>query len=210
MEAQRETGSAQPGAGRTRNGSQTALAIRQAALELFAEKGYHATSLRDIGAKVGMHAGSLYNHISSKEELLVSLLKAFTAERIATLTQATAGVDDPVARLRALIDAIVLDRPREHREIFVSQSELRAVDPDRRREIVALRDQYEEVIGGVLDHGAERGVFDVPDRKLSIYAIIAIGQQIDRWYRPDGRLTREEISRVYQTLVLRSLRAPDV
>lgn len=210
MSAQRETEGPPQAGGRTRNGSQTARAIREAALELFAEKGYHATSLRDIGAKVGMHAGSLYNHISSKEELLVTLLKAFTAERIETLTQATAGVDDPEARLRALIDAIVLDRPREHREIFVSQSELRAVDPDHRREIVALRDEYEEVIGRVLDHGAERGAFDVPDRKLAIYAIIAIGQQIDRWYRSDGRLTREEISRVYQTMILRSLHAPGV
>jgi TetR/AcrR family transcriptional regulator, cholesterol catabolism regulator len=196
--------------GRARNGAQTARAIRAAALELFAERGYHATSLRDIGARVGMHAGSLYNHIASKEELLVSLLKAFTSERIAAMTQATAGVDDPIERLRALLDTIVIDRSREHREIFVSQSELRAVDPERRREIIALRDEYEELIGGVLDYGASRGVFDMPDRKLAIYAIIAIAQQVDRWYRPDGRLSREEISRIYQTMVLRSLRAPGV
>ncbi len=180
----------------------SAEAVRAAALRLFAERGYHATSMRDIAAAVGTHAGSLYNHMESKEDLLLGLLRESISDRLAALRDATKGVDDPVQRFRAAVDAILRHRLAEHREIVVGQSELRALQPGRRDAVVALRDEYEEAIGRILDHGVERGVFRVSDRKLTIYALIGVGQQVGRWYRPDGRLGIEQISRFYQDFLL--------
>src|SRR5690606_38672840 len=50
-------------------------AILKAAVELFSEKGYHATSMRDIAQRLGMQAGSLYAHIKSKDDLLFTILE---------------------------------------------------------------------------------------------------------------------------------------
>jgi AcrR family transcriptional regulator len=180
----------------------TAEAVRAAALRLFAERGYHATSMRDIAAAVGTHAGSLYNHVESKEDLLFALLTESITDRIHAIRDATDGLDDPVESFRAAVDVIVCHRMAEHREIVVGQSELRALQPGRREGVVALRDQYEEAIGQLLDRGVARGAFRVNDRKLTIYAIIAVAQQVGRWYRPEGRLALEQVSRFYQDFLL--------
>lgn len=158
--------------------------------------------MRDIAAAVGTHPGSLYNHLESKEDLLFGLLRESITDRLAAIRDATEGVDDPVQCFRAAVDAIVRHRLAEHREIVVGQSELRALQPGRRHAVITLRDDYEEAIGRILDHGMERGVFRVRDRKLTIYAVIAVGQQVGRWYRPDGRLEIEQISRFYQDFLL--------
>ena len=183
----------------------TAAIIRSAALTLFAEKGYQATSLRDIGAAVGVHAGSLYNHISSKDELLFSLLCDSISDRLEALRQATQAVDDPLERLRVAIDIVIRHRFEEHREIFVSQSELRALKPEQRAGVVALRDAYEAELEGVLTYAAGKAGLRVGDSKLVVYAIIAIGQQVARWYQPDGRLTLAEISLFYQDFFLAAM-----
>ena len=186
----------------------TAAIIRSAALTLFAEKGYQATSLRDIGAAVGVHAGSLYNHISSKDELLFSLLCDSISDRLEALRQATQAVDDPLERLRVAIDIVIRHRFEEHREIFVSQSELRALKPEQRAGVVALRDAYEAELEGVLTNAAGKAGLRVGDSKLVVYVIIAIGQQVARWYQPDGRLTLAEISLFYQDFFLASMGPP--
>jgi len=56
---------------RTRRGD-----VRDAALTLFAERGYHGTSMKDIAEAVGMRAPSLYNHVGAKQELLVEIVEA--------------------------------------------------------------------------------------------------------------------------------------
>lgn len=186
----------------------TAAIIRSAALSLFAEKGYQATSLRDIGAAVGVQAGSLYNHITSKDELLFSLLSDSISDRLQALRQATQTVDDPIERLRVAIDIVIRHRFEEHSEIFVSQSELRALRPEQRAGVVALRDAYEAELEGVLTYAAEKAHLRLGDGKLVVYAVIAIGQQVARWYHPDGRLALAEISLFYQDFFLAALGAP--
>jgi AcrR family transcriptional regulator len=179
--------------------------VADAALRLFAERGYFATSMRDIAAAVGTNPGSLYHHIRSKDELLCSLLVSSVNERLAALTEATTSIDDPVARFRVGVDTIIRHRATRQSEILVGQSELRALHARKRREVIAVRDQYEEAIGRLLDHGVARRVFDVRDRKLTIFAIIAVAQQVGRWYRPNGRLSLDQISRFYQDLLLASI-----
>jgi AcrR family transcriptional regulator len=185
----------------------TAELVRSAALTLFAEKGYRATSLRDIAAAVGVQAGSLYNHITSKDELLFSLLCDSISDRLHALRQATVAVEDPIERLRIAIDVVIRHRFEEHREIFVSQSELRALKPEQRAGVVALRDAYEAELEGLLAGASANAGLKVTDPKLAVYAIIAIGQQVGRWYRPDGRLTLAEISLFYQDFLLDAIGA---
>jgi len=176
--------------------------VRSAALTLFAEKGYRATSLRDIAAAVGVQAGSLYNHITSKDELLFSLLCDSISDRLQALRQATEAVEDPIERLRIAIDVVIRHRFEEHREIFVSQSELRALKPEQRAGVVALRDAYEAELEGLLTGASAKAGLRVGDPKLAIDAIIAIGHQVGHWYRPGGRLTLAEISLFYQDFLL--------
>jgi AcrR family transcriptional regulator len=188
--------------------SLTKAQVHEAAITLFAEKGYHGTTLRDIGAALSVQAGSLYNHISSKEELLFELLTESVQYRIDSLRAAIKDIDDPVERFRVAIDVSIMSRPEKHREVFVAQSELRALDKPKRAAVIAVRDEYEELLGSILEYGVRRGAFVIGDQKLTVYAIIAVVQQIGQWFTPGGRLSLQQVSEIYQDMFLSSLLHP--
>src|ERR1700758_1110271 len=84
-------------------GPRTLEAIRKAGLRLIFERGYEAMSLRQLAAEVGIQPGSLYNHISTKQELLFELVQEHIKELLRQLDLALKGKDQPVARLRAFV-----------------------------------------------------------------------------------------------------------
>src|SRR5260370_4163850 len=80
--------------------------VRAAALRLFKEKGYHATSMRDIPSEVGINKGSLYSYIRSKEDLLIPFFEQAMAVLLAQIEQITAdGGPRPTQRLEGAIHA---------------------------------------------------------------------------------------------------------
>lgn len=86
-------------------GRQTRAAFMNAALELFSQKGYFGTSLRDIAKVVGVRESALYNHFSSKDQLFEALITAASEERIEQFHEITEG---PVDDVRRLLETIVL------------------------------------------------------------------------------------------------------
>jgi len=87
------------------DGRQTRAAVMNAALDLFSQKGYFGTSLRDIASAVGVRESALYNYFSSKEQLFEALITAASEERIEQLNEITEG---PVDDVRRLLETIVL------------------------------------------------------------------------------------------------------
>jgi AcrR family transcriptional regulator len=87
------------------DGRQTRAAVMHAALDLFAQKGYFGTSLRDIAKAVGVRESALYNYFPSKEQLFEALIAAASEERVEQFTEITEG---PVADVRVLLEAIVI------------------------------------------------------------------------------------------------------
>ena len=87
------------------DGRQTRAAVMNAALDLFSQKGYFGTSLRDIATVVGVRESALYNYFSSKEQLFEALITAASEERIELLHEITEG---PVDDVRRLLETIVL------------------------------------------------------------------------------------------------------
>src|SRR6201993_4064444 len=84
-------------------GPKTLEAIRKAGLRLIFEHGYEAMSLRQLAAEVGIQVGSLYNHISTKQDLLFDLVQDHINELPRQLARALDGKDEPVERLRAFV-----------------------------------------------------------------------------------------------------------
>jgi AcrR family transcriptional regulator len=186
----------------------TAETITAAAVDLFYEHGYEATTLRQIAAKVGIQVGSLYNHISSKEELLFSIMSGIIEELLRELESELDGVEDPVERLRAAVGVHVFFHTARAREVFIGNSELRSLEPAKRKIVVRLRDRYETFFSEILEDGVRAGVFEVSDLKLTTYAVLAMLTQPASWYQPGGRLDLDKIADVYGDLILRSLASP--
>src|SRR5215475_2831877 len=183
-------------------GPKTMEAIRKAGLRLIFEHGYEAMSLRQLAAEVGIQAGSLYNHISTKQELLFDLVQDHINELLRQLELALEGKDGPIEKLRAFIAFHVLYHMTKKREVFIANSELRSLDPKNYAAIVTLRGAYEQRLAGILADGAAEGAFEVADIQVATFAILALLTGVCSWYRPGGRLTREAIVAAHEKLVL--------
>jgi AcrR family transcriptional regulator len=183
-------------------GPKTMEAIRKAGLRLIFEHGYEAMSLRQLAAEVGIQAGSLYNHISTKQELLFDLIQDHINELLRQLDRAMEGKQDPDEKLRAFVAFHVTYHMTRKREVFIANSELRSLEPKNYEAIVALRGAYEQRLAAILADGVEQGTFEVGDIQVATFAILALLTGLCTWYRPGGRLTREAIIAAHEKLVL--------
>lgn len=184
------------------HGPKTMEAIRRAGLRLIFEHGYEAMSLRQLASEVGIQVGSLYNHISTKQELLFDLVQDHINELLRQLDHALEEKDGPVERLRAFVAFHVLYHMTKKREVFIANSELRSLEPKNYDAIVALRGAYEQRLATILKEGVSDGVFEVSDIQVATFAILALLTGLCTWYRPGGRLTKEAIVTAHEKLVL--------
>jgi len=190
------------------HGPKTMEAIRKAGLRLIFEHGYEAMSLRQLASEVGIQAGSLYNHISTKQDLLFELVQDHLNELLRRLELALDGKEEPAEKLRAFVGFHVVYHMTKKREVFIANSELRSLEPKNYDAIVALRGAYEQRLAGILAEGVSEGVFEVDDIQMATFAILALLTGLCAWYRPGGRLTKEAVVAAHEKLVLCGVTAP--
>jgi AcrR family transcriptional regulator len=192
------------------NGPRTAALIREVGLTLIHEHGFEAMSLRDLAAEVGIQPASLYNHIASKQELLFDLVREHMEALLASTEAALdAAPRDPRGQLRAFVAHHLLYHMDKKREVYVANFELRALEPRNRDAILALRRRYENRLIALLDRGVAAGDLAIPDTRVAAYAMLAMLTGVCTWYRPDGRLSPEEVVRLHTDLVMDGCRRAD-
>lgn len=186
------------------HGPTTLAAIRQAGLRLITEHGFEAMSLRQLAAEVGLQSASLYNHIRTKQDLLFQLIHEHLTALLAQTDAALAEVAGrpPRARLERFVLHHLTYHMEKKREVFVANFELRGLNPENYKVIVALRRQYEAKLIAILDEGAAAGVFDLIDTHVAAYAILAMLTGACTWYRPDGRLSTADVVTLHTRMLL--------
>lgn len=181
--------------------------ILVAAVQLFAEYGYHAAPLRDIAQIAGIQAASIYYHYANKEALLVEIMETHMRHLNTSLEVILREEQDPLQRLyKATANHIQLHTSYKS-EFFIIDTEIRALEGDNRLYILSLRDHYEALVQELLRDGMERGVFRLSDVKVSSYAIIAMCTAVSTWFRPSGRLTVQQVIDMYSQMITQGLLA---
>lgn len=174
-----------------------------AAAETFAEKGYHATTTRDIAARAGMSPAGIYIHYPSKQDVLFQISKLGHEAALKVLTTATDPSDDPPRQLRCLVRDFAGWHAEHHTVARAVQRELDALTPEHFAEIAFIRRRIDRHVRGVLSRGVESGHFTnvrVPETAL---AILSLCIDVVRWY-PAGRLrTHRAVSDLYADLAMR-------
>jgi len=185
-------------------GASLRAAIVQAATALFGERGFPATSMRDIAREVGVLAGSLYAHIDSKEKLLLEIIEQGISEYIEEATRALAGESTSEGRLRALIRAhleVVARGPQTTRIVF---HQWRYLGEDNRRRVRERRNEYEDIFVQVVQAGIDDGTFAADLHvKTAVRSILGALNWTPEWLRVDGPDPIPVVSqRLADTLVL--------
>lgn len=168
--------------------------VVRAAGRLFADRGYHGTSMRDLGKELGLLGSSLYSHVSSKQDLLVEVVEEGAQLFEESAERALATADSATERLDALIAghvAVVVDNIDVARTFL---NEARMLDGEHRSRIIDARDHYEEAFRSVIREGRKDGsLAGQVDTKMASIFILSILNALERWYRPDGQLDREAL-----------------
>jgi AcrR family transcriptional regulator len=185
----------------------TGDAILEAAVELFAQRGYHATSMRDIAAAVEVRAAGIYHWYESKETILLKLQDAFIIDLTAEVQAGIERQQRPEARMAAAVREHVVFHGLHTREAFVTDSEIRALSPRNRDRLVARRDEYQELFIGLIEDGVRVGVFTVSEVRIAAYAILLECTGVALWFDPEGPLSLDEVAEIHIELVLGSLGA---
>lgn len=157
--------------------------LLRVAARLFARHGYEATSMRDIAGAAGMLAGSMYYHFRSKEELVAATHGLGVRQVIDAVTAAIDGVDDPWQRLEAACVAQLQCLLGADDFAAVVRQEFSRVSPSLRRRLVAQRDEYEKLFGGLV------AALPLPrgsDRRLLRLMLLGALNATPVWYRPGG------------------------
>jgi AcrR family transcriptional regulator len=185
-------------------------AIEDVASDLFRERGYAATSIRDIAKALSVQGASLYSHVTSKEDVLWAIVDraasrfeaaADRAERDAQARRPGDSVEAVTALVRAHVEVLTADV--DEAGVFVH--EWRALGPERRSAILARRDAYEARFRRHIEEGIAIGAFAMTDPAIASSALLSAINGVATWYDPNGRLPAGRIADHLVDLSLRML-----
>ena len=180
--------------------------VLRTAERLFAQRGFHATSIRDIADALNLKGGSLYAHIESKEDLLWEIVSS-AADRFFAAVEPIARADlVTVEKIRRIIGAHVGVITSNLDAAAVFTNEWRNLGDERRAAFAARRDEYEGLLRDMIRACIEEGTFAAVDHKCATLLILSSMNWIYQWYRPDGPMTPEEIARKLTDLLFSGLR----
>lgn len=163
---------------------------------MFRTEGYDAASTRMLAASLGMRSASLYYHMGRKEDLLFAICVDALVRIQQEVASAIEAEETTVGKLGALVRAHVTVSLADRNKHATMLFELRSLSSSRRRDVVRLRDEYEQMVRRVISRGQREGKIrrDIPAKYLTLFLLDLLNWCIF-WYRPRGALTPRELAK---------------
>lgn len=177
--------------------------IVSAAKFLFAQRGYHGTSMKDIADRLGIKAPSLYNYIDSKQTLLREIMMETMETLIEAQKAAVSTTRDPAEQLRRSMESHVRYHARHQRETLIGNAEIASLEQPHRRKLLEARHQYSNAWEELIGNGVEKGAFEARSVSLAVYAMLEMGIGVALWFREDGPLSESEVAYIYGDMALK-------
>ena len=177
--------------------------LMQAAAHAFADKGFHATTTRDIASGAGLSPAGVYVHFGSKEELLFNLSRSGHEFALQLMRRAISEGDAPAEQLTNVMARFSEWHVEQYQLARVVQYEHHHLTPEHHTEVLALRKEMDSLVRDVLDRGVADGSFSVDDSADTALALLSIVVDVARWYSPTIRRTPAEIGSTNAALALR-------
>lgn len=182
--------------------------VRQAAVKLFAAKGFHGTGIRDLAQEAELSSASLYHYMGTKEDLLVAIMSESLRRLLDAAEETTAGLTDPASRLSTLVTLHVLAHAIQPDDTRVVDNEVHALTAGARAKVVGLRDAYERLWADAIDDGVAAGIFRTGQPSVTRLALLEMCSGVARWYSPRGPLNLDQLASHYAELAMRALDCP--
>ncbi len=156
--------------------------ILECAARLFREKGYKATSMRNIAEAVGIQGASLYNHITGKQEILVELLMSIARLFTKEMNEINKSSLPAVDKLKRLISIHIRYTAEQTDAISIITSEWAHLEEPTLSEYLGLRNAYEEKFEQIIKECIADGTFENVNPKIALFSILSTLRWLYSWY----------------------------
>jgi len=178
------------------------------AAALFAERGFHATSIQDLVEATGLQRGGLYHYMNGKSDLLIQIHERFIGPLLAEARE-IASQDEPAdVLLRELAASLMRDIATYRNQVTVFLHEWRIIEDDPQwASIRESRKEFESVIEAVLKRGVDQGIFRIADTRLAVLGFLGMFNYSYQWLRPSGRFSSGRIADYFSDIYISGIRA---
>jgi TetR/AcrR family transcriptional regulator, cholesterol catabolism regulator len=180
--------------------------ILKVSVEIFSERGYRATGLRDIAERVNLRQPSLYYYFPSKEHILIELYEQVMEDSIEAVSSvAQKGLKPDVAFREILEERVryMCVNQRLVRIFFEEEAELPA---QLTKKLRRRQREYEDVYVKLLEAGVKKGKFQLSTTpRVALYTLLGAVNWSYRWYNPEGSLSVEKLASDIADMLMRGI-----
>lgn len=163
------------------------------AAEIIDSKGYDATSLHDIADAVGLTKAGLYHYLRSKEQLLFEIMN-YAMDRVdSAVIDRSKAIEDPEHRIREIVSAyayLIIDKGQH---LTIINNETNGLTPAHQRKIKQRRRYFYDFVRDAVQRLKDDGKLAGVDTSVTALALFGVMMWLARWYKRDGRLTRQQV-----------------
>ena len=179
--------------------------ILEEAAKLFKNRGYAATTMRDLAEKLDIKAASLYNHIDSKETILKEICFTFAHEYVSQLNEIDSRGVSASQKIEAVIDLHVSLSTQDSAAIIITNYERKHLPEPHLTEFKAMRKTYEKQFSDIITEGVESAALRNIDPQVVMFTILSALRWIPFWYREERGVSPDDLKRNIKTLILNGL-----
>jgi AcrR family transcriptional regulator len=167
--------------------------IQAKATSLFSEKGYNASSMRHLAENIGMEAASLYNHISSKQELLRAICFWVADAFIKQLDELEKTALSETAKMEEIIRFHIKMMTEQFEQVYVSNRDWKHLDEPNLSAFISERREYEKRLSAIIEKGIANKQFADRNTYVSVLTILSAVRGIEFWHKSKKNVSAKQL-----------------
>ncbi len=187
--------------------SKKGLILRKASA-MFREKGFAATSMRDLAESVGIEAASLYNHIRSKNEILEAICFNVANTFNTNIETVEAGNQKSITKIETLLRFHIQQMIENYEEVYVSDREWKHLEEPYLSNFQTQRRNYRKKFAAIIENGIAKGEIRKIDASTAVLIILHAISGIESWHRSKAKINAEELENNMLMIMIDGLRKP--
>jgi len=179
--------------------------LSKAAL-LFREKGYNATSMRDLAEEVGVEAASLYNHINSKSEILQEICFKVANRFMSHIDEVSQRAEPAIKKLEAILRFHIRNMIEVYEEVYVSDREWKHLAEPYLFNFQNQRRVYRQRIASIIEEGIQKGEIKSIDAPTAVLIMLHAVSGIESWHRSKKKISGDMLEENMIIIMIEGLR----
>ncbi len=187
--------------------SKKELILRRAAA-MFREKGFAATSMRDLAEMVGIEAASLYNHIRSKNEILEAICFDVANIFFTNMETIESSSKNSIGKIEDLLRFHIRQMVENYEEVYVSDREWKHLEEPYLSNFQSQRRNYRKKFASIINEGIDKNEIRKIDAPTAVLIILHAISGIESWHRSKAKISAEELEENMLKIMIDGLRKP--